>query len=96
MTEPFFKLCSKHFKFLIDEFGCRLMGKKSDNFKDELIYRNATTAVKVGTGGDLAADRKLVLSIDRPTGAPFKKDRQWICPTVTQWVEIELDVEERR
>lgn len=47
MTELFFKLCSKHFEFLIDEFGCRLVGKKSDNFKDELIYRNATTAIKI-------------------------------------------------
>ena len=47
MTKLFFKLCSEHVQFLIDEFGCRVVGKKSDNFKDEVIYRNATTAVKV-------------------------------------------------
>ncbi len=47
MTELFFKLCGRHFAFLIEEFGCRVGGKKSDAFEDELIYRNATTAVKI-------------------------------------------------
>ena len=47
MTELFFKLCSKYFQFLINEFGCGIVGKKSDNFKDELVYQNATTAIKI-------------------------------------------------
>lgn len=47
MTESFFQFCDKYFRFLIEEFGCRIVGKKPDSFGGEVTYRNATTAVNV-------------------------------------------------
>jgi len=47
MTELFLRVAKKAFRFLIDEFQCRLTSKKSDAWGAELTYQNDTTAVNV-------------------------------------------------
>lgn len=60
------------------------------------LERNASTwAVgylldEWGQVGYLPADNKLVASIERPTGDPFRKQNQWMCPVETKWIEIQL------
>ena len=49
MKELFFALCDRHFQFLLEEFGCRIVSRKDNSWRwgYEITYKNSTTAVKI-------------------------------------------------
>ena len=47
MTKLFFRAAKKSFRFLVDEFQCRVTSEASDAWGDELTYQNSTTAVNI-------------------------------------------------